>query len=114
VGGTISGSPEGEVDLNKLDSVSRPIDAQGELKTDADGVKANKYKIQYNGNTKRIQGKIENGRGTRQEDLEANELPEQTLRLPDARSFGFQYQSPLLGRIGFDAGVGKANNQAEE
>jgi hypothetical protein len=47
----MSGSPEGELDLNKLDSVSRPIDVQGELKKGADGiVKANKYKSGYNGN----------------------------------------------------------------
>jgi hypothetical protein len=109
----------------ELDAASHPIDAQGELKTDADGVKANKYKIDYTGNTGRIQGridksrgagwedsKIENGKKTRREDLEPSELPEQTLRLPDARSFGFQHQSPSLGRIGLDTGVGKANSQA--
>ena len=105
---------------DELDSISRPIDAQGELKTDADGVKANKYKIEYNGDTKRIQGriektsgtrredsKIENGRGTRQEDLEASELPGQIRRLPDTLRPGFQYQPSPLGRIGFDASVGK-------
>jgi len=128
VGGTISDSPEGELDLNKLDSVSRAIDTQGELKTDTNhAVKANKYKIEYNGDTKRIQGrieknsgtrredsKIENGRGTRQEDLEASELPGQIRRLPDTLRPGFQYQPSPLGRIGFDTVIGNANNQAEK
>ncbi len=113
---------------DELDSVSRAIDAQGELKTDTNrAVKANKYKIEYNGDTKRIQGrieknsgtrredaKIENGRETRQEDLEASEPPGQTLRQPGARSLGFQYEAPFLGRIGLDAVVGKANKQAED
>jgi hypothetical protein len=98
----------------QLDSVSRPIDAQGELKTDTDGVKANKYKIRYNGNTKRIQSRIQNDRKTGQEDLEANEPPGQIIRLPDARGLGFQYQPPLLGRIGLDTSGGKANKQAED
>jgi hypothetical protein len=114
VGGTISDSLAGEVDLNKLDSVSRRIDVQGDLKADADGIKANKDKIQYNGNTKRIQSRIEENRGTMQEDLEAGELRGQPPRQPDARSFGFQYQSPLLGRIGFDALVRKPNEQTQE
>ncbi len=112
--------PSGENDAGgatpdqPVDSVSPPIDAQGEPRTDADGVKASKYKIEYNGNTKRIQSKIENsrgtrqqdskienGKGTRQEDLEAGELPGQNPGLSDTRKFGFQYQSPLLGGIGF-------------
>ena len=109
---------------DELDSISRPVDTQGELKTDTNpAVKANKYKIEYNGDTKRIQGrieknsgtrredaKIENGRGTTQEDWEASELPGQIRRLPDTLRPGFQYQPSPLGRIGFDAGVGKANN----
>ena len=103
------------------------MDAQGELKPAPDGVKVNKYKIEYNGNTKRIEGsieksrgtrredsKIENGKGTSQEDLEAGESPGQTPGLPDMRKFGFQYQTPSLGGIGFEAGAGKANNQAED
>jgi hypothetical protein len=158
VGGTISGSLEKELDLDKLDSVSRPIDAKGELKTDTDGVKTNKYKIGYYGSTGRIESRIEKNRGTEQEnidtqgelkkgadgvvkankynigyygstgriesrieknrgteqeDLEASKFPGQTLRLPDTQKFGFQYRSPLLGRIGLDAGAGNANNQAE-
>jgi hypothetical protein len=105
----------------ELDSVSHPIDTQGDLKTDTDGVKANKYKINYNGTTKKIQGKtengkstrqedskIENGKGTRREDLEASEFPDQTLPQPDVRSFGFEHRPPLLGRIGFDTGAGKS------
>jgi hypothetical protein len=98
----------------ELDSVSRPIDVQGELKTDTDGVKANKYRIGYSGNRKRIQGKIESGKRPGQEDLEASELPGQTLRLPDMRKFGFQYQPPSLGRIGFDALLRKPNEQTQE
>ena len=134
----------------ELDSVSRPVDIQGELKTDTDGVKANKYNIGYNGNTKRIEGRIEKSRGTEQEDLQANEPPGQTLRLPDARSskriegrieksrgteqedlqaneppgqtlrlpdahsLGFQYQPPLLGRMGFDTFVRKPKERTQD
>jgi hypothetical protein len=71
---------------DELDSVSRPIDAQGELKTDANGIKPNKYKIEYNANTKRILGKMENGKGAGPEDFEASESPVQTSHQPDARS----------------------------
>lgn len=97
--------------MNTLDSVSRAMDAQGELKPAPDGVKVNKYKIEYNGNTKRIQGK--NG-GTEQADLEAGAFSGQTLRLPDPRKFGFQYRSPRLGGIGFDTFVRKPNEQTQE
>jgi hypothetical protein len=115
VGATISGSPETELDLTKLNSLSRPTDTQGNLKTDTHGVvKPNKYKIGYNGDTGRIQSRIEKNKGTKQEDLKASEFPGQPLRLPDTRSLGFQYRPPLLGRIGLDAGVGKPNEQAQE
>ena len=98
----------------EFDSVSRPIDAQGELKSDKDNVKVNKYKIGYNGSTKRTEGRIEERKGARQADLEATEFPDQPLRQPDTRSLGFQYQPPLLGRMGFGAIVRKPNEQTQE
>jgi uncharacterized protein (DUF2252 family) len=107
-----------------MDSVSRPI---GELKTDTDGVKASKYRIGYNQSRKKIEGRIkrnvetrqadfriENAEETRQQDLEASQLPGQTHGLSNTQKLGFQYQSPSLGQIGFDALVRKPNEQTQE
>ena len=63
------------MDTDKLETVSRPVNAQGGTKDGDNGVKESKYRIGY----KKIGGRIENGKGTRQEDLDGNadQLPHQ-------------------------------------
>jgi hypothetical protein len=114
-------SPDQPKELD-LDSVSRPIDTQGELKMGANGVvKANKYKIGYGENKKRIESKINDKTGrTKQENLGSDsyeqDLAQTTPPVPSRKpDLGFlYYQTRELGQIGFDALVRKPNEQTQE
>ena len=99
-GGAAPDQPE------ELESVSRPAGVQGEVKPDTEGVKTNKYKIDYTQKSKRIGNSIyDKNKGNKREELENSEqIPGQPTTNPPSveRRSGFDYQAPQLGRIGFD------------
>ncbi len=110
----------------EIDAVSRPADVQGEVKSDTEAVRVNKYKIDYTQKTNRIGSKTndkntgihdKNKEDKREEFENGEQTPAQPTTNPPSvkRRLGLDYQAPQLDQIGFDfLGKRKESRRNEE